>query len=166
MFWNKIIIIPLLKSWNCPFDWEGQLWDETNSHSWCISLWFVPWWSPSTTRHANFPSITLWPMEFKGYVPCSSHGTRLEVACASKALKLYTTLSLTSTTNCFAPMFKQKLDRCMINCDDRLRHFSETLTNWDSMSSIKNSCIRDRWLCMTCSNNKVQTLIFVKQFVH
>ena len=38
-------------------------------------------------------------------------------------------LSLTSTTNCFAPMFKQKLDRCMMNCDDRLRRFSETSTN-------------------------------------
>ena len=38
-------------------------------------------------------------------------------------------LSLTSTTNCFARMFKRKLDICMINCDDRLRHFNEMSTN-------------------------------------
>ena len=38
-------------------------------------------------------------------------------------------LSSTSNTNCFAPMFKQKLDRCLMDCDDRLRRLSETLTN-------------------------------------
>ena len=37
---------------------------------------------------------------------------------------LYTTLSSTPTTNCFAPMFK-----CMMNCDNSLRRLSETLTN-------------------------------------
>ena len=26
-------------------------------------------------------------------------------------------------------MFKHNLDKCMMNCDDRLRHFNETLTN-------------------------------------
>ena len=31
------------------------------------------------------------------------------------ALKLYTTLTLTSTTNCFAMTFKQKLNKCMMN---------------------------------------------------
>ena len=35
----------------------------------------------------------------------------------------------TSMTNCFAPMFKWKLDKCMMDCEDRLRRFSETLTN-------------------------------------
>ena len=54
-----------------------------------------------------------------------------------KALKLYTTLSTISTTNCFAPMFKRKLDKCLMNCNDRLRRFSETLTNWHWMSSVK-----------------------------
>ena len=38
-------------------------------------------------------------------------------------------LFLTSTTNCFARMFKRELDICMMNCDDRLRHFNETSTN-------------------------------------
>ena len=38
-------------------------------------------------------------------------------------------LTLTSTTNCFAPTFKRKLDKCMMNSEDRLRHFNETLTN-------------------------------------
>ena len=52
-----------------------------------------------------------------------------ESAINSKALKLYITLSSTSTTNCFALMFKWKLDRCMMNCDNHLRCFSETLTN-------------------------------------
>ena len=74
-----------------------------------------------------------------------------------------TTLSLTLTTNCFAPMLKRKLGRCMMNCDDHLRRFNETLINWHWMSSVKNSCIRGRWLCMTCSNNKIRTLIFVKK---
>ena len=27
-----------------------------------------------------------------------------------------------------APMFKRKLDICMMNCNDRLRHFSKMLT--------------------------------------
>ena len=38
-------------------------------------------------------------------------------------------LFLTSTTNCFAPKFKRKLDKCLMNCDDPLRHFNKTLTN-------------------------------------
>ena len=87
----------------------------------------------------------------------------LKVLLTSKALKLYTILSSTSTTNCLASMFKRKLNKCMINCDDLLRRFSETLTNWHWMSSIIKSCIHDKWLCMTCSNNKVWTLIFVKK---
>ena len=44
----------------------------------------------------------------------SRHLLNLEVLPASKALKPYTTLSSTSTANCFAPMFKQKLDRCIV----------------------------------------------------
>ena len=90
----------------------------------------------------------------------------LKVRPTSNALKLYTTLSSTSTTYFFAPMFKGKLDRCIMNCDNRLRRFNETLTNWHLMSSIKSSCICNEWLCMTCSNNKVRTLIFVKKIAH
>ena len=90
----------------------------------------------------------------------------LKVLLTSKALKLYTTLSLTLMTDCFAPMCKRKLDKCMMNCDDRLRCFSEMLTNWHWMSSKKIACIRGKWLCMTCSKNKVWTLIFVKKFAH
>ena len=52
-----------------------------------------------------------------------------KVLLTSKALKLYTTLSLMSTTNCFALMFKQMLDKCMMHYDNCLRHFSKTLTN-------------------------------------
>ena len=40
-----------------------------------------------------------------------------------------TLLSFTSTINCFAPMFKRKLNKCMMNCDYRLRCFNEVLTN-------------------------------------
>ena len=57
------------------------------------------------------------------------HLLNLKLLPTSKALKLYTSLSSTSRTNCFAPMFKRKLDRCTMNCDDHLRCFSETLTN-------------------------------------
>ena len=32
---------------------------------------------------------------------------------------------------------QRKLDKCMINCDDLLRHFNKMLTNWHWMSSIK-----------------------------
>ena len=38
-------------------------------------------------------------------------------------------LSLTSTTDCFAPVLKRKQDVCMMNCDNRLRRFNKTLTN-------------------------------------
>ena len=38
-------------------------------------------------------------------------------------------LSSTSTTNCFAPMFKHKLDKCTMNRDNHLRRFNVTLTN-------------------------------------
>ena len=72
---------------------------------------------------------------------------------------LHNTVS-TSTTNCFAPMFRQKLDICMMNRDDHLRRLSETLTNWHWMPSVKNSCLCDKWLCMTCSNNQGWTLFF------
>ena len=60
----------------------------------------------------------------------SRHLLNLKVLLTSKALKFYTTLSSTSTTNCFALMFKRKLDRCMMNCDDHFRRFSEALTNY------------------------------------
>ena len=53
----------------------------------------------------------------------------LKVLPTSKALKLYTTLSSTSMTNCFVMMFKRELDKCMMNCDHHLRCFIETLTN-------------------------------------
>ena len=96
----------------------------------------------------------------------SRHLLILKVLPTSKALKLYTTMSSTSMTNCFAPMFKWKLDKCMMNCDNYLRHFSETLTNWHWMSRVKKSCIRDKWLCMTCSDNKVWIPICVKRTAH
>ena len=51
-------------------------------------------------------------------------------------------------------------------CDDLLRRFNKTLTNRHWMSSVKISCIRGKWLYMTCSNNKVWTLIFVKRTAH
>ena len=96
----------------------------------------------------------------------SRHLLNLKMLPNSKALKLYTTLSSTSTTNCFAPMFKHKLNKCMMNYDIRLRCFNDTLTNWQSMSSVQNSCILSKWLCMTHSNNKVWTLIYVQKTAH
>ena len=59
----------------------------------------------------------------------SRHLLNLRVLLTSEFLKLYTTQSSTSTTNCFAPMFKQKLDICMLKSDNHLKHFGETLTN-------------------------------------
>ena len=53
----------------------------------------------------------------------------LKVPPTSNALKPYTTLSSTSMTTCFAPRFKQKLDNCMMNCNDRSRLFNDILTN-------------------------------------
>ena len=53
----------------------------------------------------------------------------LKVLPTSKALKLYTTLFSTSMTNCFVMVFKRKLDKRMMNCDDHLRCFIETLIN-------------------------------------
>jgi hypothetical protein len=86
----------------------------------------------------------------------SRHLLNMKVLLPSKALKLYTTLSSTSTTNCFAPMFKRKLSNiCMMNCDDRLRCFNETLTHWHWMSNVTNSCIRGKWLYMTCSKKNM-----------
>ena len=41
------------------------------------------------------------------------------------ALKFHTTLSSTLMTNCFAPTFKQKLNKC----NDELQQSFETLTN-------------------------------------
>ena len=96
----------------------------------------------------------------------SKHLLNLKVLQTSKALKLYTTLFSTLTTNFFALMLKQKLDSCMIKCDDRLRRFSKMLANQHWMSSVEYSCIRGKWLCMICSNNKVWTLIFVKKIAH
>ena len=36
---------------------------------------------------------------------------------ATKALKLYTTLSSTLSTNCFTPMFKRKLNNLVQHCN-------------------------------------------------
>ena len=55
--------------------------------------------------------------------------TFVEFESATDYKRFEARLSLTSTTNCLAPMFKRKLDICMMNCDDCLRHFNETLTN-------------------------------------
>ena len=59
----------------------------------------------------------------------SRHLLNLKVLQTSKALNLYTALSSTLTTNYFALIFKWKLDKCMMKCNDCLRHFSKTLTN-------------------------------------
>ena len=45
----------------------------------------------------------------------------------------------------------------------RIRRFNKTFTNWHWMSIVKTSCIHGKWLGMTCSNNKVWTLILVKK---
>ena len=85
----------------------------------------------------------------------SRHLLNLKVLPTSKALKLYITLSSTPTTNCFAPMFKRKLDKHMMKCDDYfLRRFNKSLTNWQWMFKCKKFMIQDKWLYMTCSNNK------------
>ena len=67
----------------------------------------------------------------------SRHLLNLKVLPTSKALKLYTIMSLTSMTSCFALMLKRKLNKCMMKCDDHLRRFNETLTNWHWISTIK-----------------------------
>ena len=92
----------------------------------------------------------------------SWHLLNLKVLPTSKALKLYMAVSSTSTTNCFAPMFKQKAGQMY----DELWCSSETLANGHWMSSVQNSCIRRKRLCMTCSNNKVRTLPFVEKSAH
>ena len=85
----------------------------------------------------------------------SRHLLNMKVLPTSKALKLYKTLSLTSTTNCFVAMFKRKLDIRMMNCDNRLRHFNETLTNYYLKSSVRTSCITSNHSTLTCLKNKV-----------
>ena len=57
------------------------------------------------------------------------HLLNSKVLLTSMVLKLYTALSSTSTTNYFAMMLKQKLDRCEMKCNDRLRHFCKMLIN-------------------------------------
>lgn len=90
----------------------------------------------------------------------------LKVLPACKGFEALHNLSSTSTTNCFAPMLKRKLDRYMMQCDDHLRCFSEMLRNWHWMSSVQNSCIYGKWLCITWSNNEVWTISFVKKIAH
>ena len=55
--------------------------------------------------------------------------TFVESKCATDFKGFEALLSLTSTTTYFAPMFKWKLERCMMDCDDRLTCFSETFRN-------------------------------------
>ena len=58
-----------------------------------------------------------------------SIGTFVEFGSATDFKGFEALLSVTLTTNCFATMFKRKLDKYMMNCDNRLRRFNETLTN-------------------------------------
>ena len=68
----------------------------------------------------------------------SRHLLNLKVLPTSKILKLYMSLSSILMTNSFAPMFKQKLDGCMMMiCDNCLRRFNKILTHWCWMSSVK-----------------------------
>ena len=98
------------------------------------------WWIPMENRwHMRQPA---WPKS-----SLSRHLLNPKVPSTSKALKLYTTSSSASTTDCFAPVFKRKLNRCMMNCDDRLRRSNKTSTNRHWMSSVKNSRIHAKWLC-------------------
>ena len=88
-----------------------------------------------------FPWHTGSQNEIVAFIPsndfaCSSSFLQLPT---SRALKLYTSLSSTSTTNGFALMLKRKLNKCTVNYDDRLRHFNETLTNWHWMSNAKKN---------------------------
>ena len=89
------------------------------------------WWS--SRNDAKWRGTTY---RWRNLAP-SKHLLNLNVLPTSKALKLYTTLSLISTTNCVAPMYKRKLDNYMMNCGDRFKRFNETLTNWHWMSSVK-----------------------------
>ena len=74
----------------------------------------------------------------------SRHLANLKVLPTPKALKLYTTSSSASKTNRFAPTFRQKLDKCTMNCDDGLKPFNKTFTNRHCMSSVKNSCVHEK----------------------
>ena len=89
----------------------------------------------------------------------------VKVLPASKALWLYTTVPLTSTPNCFAPMFNRKLDRFMMNYGRSFETFQRNLNKLTSNVEHKNSCIRNNWLCVTCSN-KVYSLIFVEEILY
>ena len=44
--------------------------------------------------------------------------------------------------------------------------FQRNVNNLKLNVKCKNSCIHGKWLYMTCSNNKVWTLIFVKKIAH
>ena len=87
---------------------------------------------PSNSMNCNGkqtkPEQPAWPNS-----SVSRHLLNMKVPPTSRALKLYTTLS----SNCFALVFKRKPDWCVMDCDDCLRRFSKTLTNWHWMSSVK-----------------------------
>ena len=118
-------------------------------HWWCQQqriLCCYAWGRWSFGNNANWRRTTYrcWNPTYRNiYV-------NLKVLPISKVMKLYTTLSSSSTINCFASMFKRKLVIFMMNCDDRLRRFNETLTNWHSMSIVKNECA---WHVQTMSMN-------------
>ena len=90
----------------------------------------------------------------------SRHLMNMKVLLTSMAFKMYTTLPLISMINCFYSMSKRKMNTCTMNCHNRLRSFSETLTIWHWMSSV------NKWLCKTCFKQQSWTLILVKQFAH
>ena len=114
-------IIAKLSKPNAPS--KRALFDGANNEEYCVVMLeaFMKFWKRCELKkdHLLMTKSNL-----------SRHLLNLIVLQTSKVLKLYTTLSSTSTTNCFAPMFKRKLNKYMTNCNDCLRRFNETLTNW------------------------------------
>ena len=150
-------------NWLMSLYWLGlYMRDSLMCWPWCWILWFLYWvfftccWAPQFVEFVVNLRIEEEPHVNDEIQPIEKFVESKYVNDFQGFGALHN-MSSTSTTNCFAPMFKWEWDKCVMNCNSRLRRVNETLTNWHWMSSVKKSRIRRKWLCMTCSNNKVWT---------
>ena len=112
-------IIAMLSKPNAPSKWATFY--DANNEEYCVVMMrtLMKFWKRCELKnHLSMMKCSL-----------SRHLMNLKVLPTAKALKLYTSLSSTSKTNCFAPMVKRKLDICMMNCNNCLRPFNKTFTN-------------------------------------
>ena len=128
--WPKSNDVKSLQIWASWMHWASGRWGGSIK-SMKVPSWKLWKWCELKKNHLLMTKSSL-----------SRHSLNPKVLLNSKALKLccFWHQQLVALLQCS----NGKLNKCIMNYDDRLRRFNETLTNRQWMSSIQNSCIHGK----------------------